>query len=43
MKRHIQRTIETIVAKKIVEDSHLEGKTLVVDFNEGKYSISVKE
>ncbi|MCI6272850.1 MAG: AAA family ATPase [Erysipelotrichaceae bacterium] len=42
MKRHIQRTIETIVARKIVEEPFIEGKTLVVDFNDGKYSVSIK-
>ncbi|NLC96095.1 MAG: AAA domain-containing protein [Erysipelotrichaceae bacterium] len=43
MKRHIQRTIETKVAKKIVEESHLEGKTLIVDYINGDYTVEVKK
>ena len=42
MKRHIQREIETLVAKKILEDPTLAGKTLIVDAKDGEYSVSVK-
>ena len=43
MKRHIQRTIETMVARKIIEDPDLEGRTLVVDATDDDYIISVKD
>lgn len=43
MKRHIQRTIETMVAKKIIEDPNIEGHTLVVDADENGYVVSVKQ
>ena len=43
MKRHIQRSIETLVAKKILEDPALAGKTLVVDAEDGEYTVSVKQ
>ena len=43
MKRHIQRTIETMVAKKIIEDPNIEGHTLVVDADEDGYIVSVKQ
>ncbi len=42
MKRHIQRTIETLIARKIVEEPLVEGKTLIVDFKDGNYSVSIK-
>ena len=42
MKRHIQREIETLVAKKILEDPTLAGKTLIVDAEDGGYTVSVK-
>ena len=42
MKRHIQRCIETEVAKKILEDPNLAGRTLVVDAEDGVYTVSVK-
>jgi len=43
MKRHIQRTIETAVARKILEDPNLEGHTLIVDAADGDYTVSVKD
>ena len=43
MKRHIQRTIETMVAKKIIENPNIEGHTLVVDADENGYVVSVKQ
>ena len=43
MKRHIQRCIETEVAKKILEDPNLAGRTLVVDAQDGVYTVSVKD
>ena len=42
MKRHIQREIETLVAKKILEDPTLAGKTLIVDAEDGEYEVRVK-
>ncbi|MBQ6222034.1 MAG: AAA family ATPase [Solobacterium sp.] len=42
MKRHIQRTIETMVAKKIIEDPNIEGRTIVVDADDTGYQILVK-
>jgi ATP-dependent Clp protease ATP-binding subunit ClpB len=43
MKRHIQRTIETMVARKIIEEPDIEGKTIVVDAGKDDYQISVKD
>lgn len=43
MKRHIQRSIETLVARKILEDPNLAGSTLVVDAVDGQYTVSVKQ
>ncbi len=42
MKRHIQRTVETMVARKILEDPNLAGHTLVVDADEDNYHVYVK-
>lgn len=42
MKRHIQRTIETQVAKVILENPDIENKTVVVDADDSGYIISVK-
>lgn len=43
MKRHIQRTIETMVAKTILEDPNISGKTIVVDADENSYLVTVKQ
>ena len=43
MKRHIQRTIETAVARKILEDPNIEGKRIIVDAGENDYTVSVEE
>ena len=43
MKRHIQREIETAVARKIIEDPDVEGKTLIVDAENDEYTVRVKE
>lgn len=43
MKRHIQRNIETIVAKKIISEQDLQYKTLLVDYIDGKYSVEVQK
>ena len=42
MKRHIQRNIETLVARKILEDPAIAGHTIVVDSEEGEYTVTVK-
>lgn len=42
MKRHIQRSIETQVAKVILENPDIENKTIVVDADDHNYRISVK-
>ncbi|MCH4206868.1 MAG: AAA family ATPase [Solobacterium sp.] len=42
MKRHIQRTIETMIARKIIEDPNLAGHTMVVDANDSDYTLTVK-
>ncbi len=42
MKRHIQRTVETMVARKILEDPNLAGHTLVVDADGDNYRVYVK-
>ncbi len=39
MKRHIQRSIETLLARKILEEQNLEGKTLTVDVENENYII----
>ena len=44
MKRHIQRNIETLVARKILENPDIMGKTLIVDADEnGDYTVSIKQ
>ena len=43
MKRHIQRTIETDVAKVILSDPAIAGKTIVVDADENGYRVSEKQ
>ena len=42
MRRHIQREIETGVAKVILENPDIAGKTIVVDADENGYLISVR-
>lgn len=42
MRRHIQREIETGVAKVILENADIAGKTIVVDADESGYQISAK-
>lgn len=42
MKRHIQREIETIIARKMIEEPNLEGRTLVVDVDDEGYTVNVK-
>ena len=42
MKRHIQREIETAVAKVILENPDINGKTIHVDANDEKYIVTVK-
>lgn len=42
MKRHIQRTIETIIAKKIIEGNYTTPCTFVVDCNDDDYQIHTK-
>ena len=41
MRRHIQREIETEVAKAILENSDISGKTIVVDSNSDGYQVSI--
>ncbi len=43
MKRHIQREIETAVAKAILENPDVQGKTLIVDEENDAYIVKVKE
>lgn len=43
MRRHIQREIETLVAKTLLERDDLANKTLVVDADENGYKVIVKE
>jgi len=43
MKRHIQREIETAVARAILENPDVQGKTLIVDADEDTYIVKVKE
>ena len=43
MKRHIQKEIETEVAKKILENPNIEGRTIYIDANEDGYILSIKE
>ena len=43
MKRHIQREIETAVAKAILENPDVQGKTLIVDEENDAYTVKVKE
>ena len=42
MKRHIQREIETAVARTILENPDIAGKTVVVDADADSYTVSVK-
>ena len=42
MKRHIQREIETAVAKVILENPDINGKTIHVDANDNQYIVTVK-
>ena len=42
MKRHIQRTIETMVARKIIEDPNVEGHTIIVDADDDDYIVTVR-
>ena len=43
MKRHIQKEIETEVAKKILENPNIEGRTIYIDADEDGYILSIKE
>ena len=43
MKRHIQREIETAVARCILENPDIAGKTVLVDADENGYQITVKQ
>ncbi|MEG0169825.1 ATP-dependent Clp protease ATP-binding subunit [Anaerorhabdus sp.] len=42
MKRHIQRAIETLLAKEILKDQSLQGKTLVMDVVNDEYHVTQK-
>ena len=42
MKRHIQREVETQVARVILENPDIAGKTILVDADEDHYLVSVK-
>ncbi|SJZ73951.1 ATP-dependent Clp protease ATP-binding subunit [Anaerorhabdus furcosa] len=42
MKRHIQRSIETLLAKEILKEQSLAGKTLLVDVENDEYVIKQK-
>ena len=43
MKRHIQREIETLVAKTILEEPDIEGRTIEVDADEDGYVVRVQK
>ncbi len=43
MKRHIQREIETIVARTILENPDIDGKTIVVDADDEGYQVYIKK
>ena len=43
MKRHIQREIETAVAKCILENPDIAGKTIIVDADDDAYDVFVQE
>ncbi len=43
MKRHIQREVETLVARVILENPSVEGRTIVVDADEDGYEVSVQQ
>lgn len=42
MKRHIQRTIETKVARVILENPNIQGKSILVDADENDYLVRVQ-
>ena len=42
MKRHIQREVETEVAKVILENPDIAGHTVLVDADDEHYIVSVK-
>jgi ATP-dependent Clp protease ATP-binding subunit ClpB len=43
MKRHIQRNIETLIARRILETPDIMGKTLIVDAKDGEYIVTIKQ
>ena len=43
MKRHIQKEIETLIAKTILEDPTIEGSTIILDSDGSGYTISKKK
>ena len=43
MKRHIQRNLETMIARKIIEDPDIEHHTVMVDVENGNYVIRKKD
>jgi len=43
MKRHIQREIETQVARTILENPDIQGKTIIVDANDKGYTVFTKK
>ena len=43
MKRHIQREIETAVARVILENPDIASKTIIVDASEDGYTVKVKQ
>ena len=43
MKRHIQREIETAVARVILENPDISGRTLTVDADDNGYTVTVKK
>ncbi len=42
MKRHIQKEVETEIARTILENDDLDGRTLILDADENGYHISLK-
>ena len=42
MKRHIQREVETKIARKILEDPSAEGRTMILDADDHGYTVSIR-
>ena len=42
LKRYMQKNIETLVAKSILENKHHQGDTIVIDYDESKHAFLIQ-